>query len=235
MTCGKHSEPMSQYLLQLLPPTLISIMDEGHTDKDLSIKEESKESGKKKKSKTAKAVLWAFKLTAISFFVSALISYLTEISSNTKYISVTFTVLGILIFVSICSDCIGVAFTSCDIIPFYAMASKRVYGARVAIWLIKRNEKVASVLNDLIGDVIGVVSGACATIIVFFFTKKISNDAWKQTLPILLTATVAALTIGGKAFMKAVAINRSKEIVLAVSRFLNLFVPPKRKPKKKKS
>ena len=208
-------------------------------DKDSSsIEEEPKQDKLKKEKKvktpTQKAVIWATKLTIISFVVSALISYLAELATNNKYVGVTIAVLVILVLISIIADSIGIAFTTCDIIPFYAMASKKVRGSKIAILLIKRNDKVASILNDLVGDIIGVISGACVAAVVYFFSKKIASEAWKQILPILLTALVASITIGGKAFMKAIAMKYSKEIVLAISKILSFLTPKKRIRNKKK-
>lgn len=198
-------------------------------DKDNQSIEETKQLKveKKVKTPTQKALIWATKLTVISFVVSAVISYLAELATNNKYVGLTIAVLVILVVISILADCIGIAFTTCDIVPFYAMASKKVRGSKIAIWLIKRNGKVASILNDLVGDIIGIISGACVAAIVYFFIKKIANDVWKQVLPIILTALVASVTIGGKAFMKAIAIKYSKNIVLFISKILSIFVPRK--------
>ena len=142
--------------------------------------------------------------------------------------------LGFLVLASILFDAIGVAVTSCDDAPIIAMASRKLYGAKTAMWLVKNSSTVASICNDVIGDIFGIISGACAAAIVVKLALSMA-DGWQRWLAIIVAGVVSAVTIGGKAFMKNVAIKNSKEFVLFVARLLAVFVPEERRRFKKES
>ena len=135
---------------------------------------------------------------------------------------------------SILFDAIGVAVTSCDDAPIIAMSSRKIYGAKTAMWLVKNSSTVASICNDVIGDIFGIISGACSAAIVVKIAVGLEED-WQRWIAIGIAAVVSAITIGGKAFMKTVAIKNSKEFVLFVARLLAFFVPEERRRFKKES
>ena len=66
--------------------------------------------------------------------------------------------LIVLISIGIITDIIGTAVTSADERPFIAMASKKINGAKQALRLIRKAERVSSILNDVAGDIVGVVA-----------------------------------------------------------------------------
>ena len=178
--------------------------------------------------------LWALKITIVTLFLSAFISFLTEITSSADNIIVTVILLLFLITASILFDGIGVAVTSCDITPIVSMASKKVYGAKTAMWLVKNNEKVANVCNDVIGDIFGIISGACGAAIVVKLMMTL-DESWQRWLTIGMSSIISALTIGGKAFLKNIAISNSKEFVMFVARVIGIFHPEERRRKKKQA
>ena len=184
--------------------------------------------GKPKK----KRDLWAVKITVISLFLSAFISFLTELTSSAENIAVTVVILLFLIAASIMFDGIGVSVTSCDITPIVSMASKKEYGAKTAMWLVKNNEKVSNVCNDVIGDIFGIISGACGAAIAIRIVTM-TDESWEQWTAIAVSAVVSALTIGGKAFLKNIAISKSKEFVLFVARIIAVFDPEERRRRRK--
>ena len=139
--------------------------------------------------------------------------------------------LFFLILCSILFDGIGVASTSCDITPFVSMASRKVYGAKTALWLVKNNEKVSNVCNDVIGDIFGIISGACSAAIVVKLVVGM-DQKWQQWVTIGISALVSALTIGGKAFLKNIAISNSKEFIMFVARIIAIFNPEERRRRK---
>ncbi len=175
--------------------------------------------------------LWWLKIGVISLFLSAFISFISEMTASTEQIIVTVMLLMFLILASILFDGIGVAATSCDITPIRSMASKKIYGAKTALWLVKNNEKVSNVCNDVIGDIFGIISGACTAAIVVKIVA-VTDIAWQRWLTILISSIVAALTIGGKAFLKDIAISNSKEFIMFVARIIAIFSPEERKRKK---
>lgn len=177
---------------------------------------------------------WALKITIVSFVLSAFISFLTELTSSAENIIVTVILLLFLIMASILFDGIGVAVTSCDITPIVSMASKKEYGAKTALWLVKNNEKVSNVCNDVIGDIFGIISGACGAAIAIKIVT-LTDDRFQQWIAIAVSAVVSALTIGGKAFLKNIAISNSKEFVMFVARIIAVFHPEERRRRKKEA
>ena len=116
---------------------------------------------------------------------------------------------------------IGVAITAQDETPFHSMASKKIKGSTHSVKLLKNSDKLASICNDVIGDVCGVVSGSAGVLVASTISKKINID---QSLVVLIvTAVIASLTITGKAYGKTIAINKSKEITEKVGKVLNKF------------
>ena len=163
---------------------------------------------------------WVIKIVIISFIVSVVFTFASaEVLGSAGYI-MAFVVLAVFIAIGVLFDVIGVAVTAATDKPFHSMASHKVSGAAESIALIKNAEKVASLCNDIVGDVCGIVSGATAVII----AAKLMNDMQTQnvTWQLVISGAVAALTIGGKAMGKATAINKSTGIVFAVGRFLSV-------------
>ena len=191
-----------------------------------------KNGGKQKKKPKKKRNLWSVKITVISLFLSAFFSFISEMTASSEHMIVTILLLLFLILASILFDGIGVAATSCEATPIVSMASKKVYGAKTALWLVKNNEKVSNVCNDVIGDIFGIISGACTAAIVAKLVI-VAGEGWQKWLAIILSSVVAALTIGGKAFLKNIAINNSRELVMLVARVLAVFSPEERRRYKK--
>ncbi len=164
--------------------------------------------------------------------MSAFFSYLSEIVSNAEQIVVVIVLLAFLILSGILFDAIGVAVTSCDTTPIISMASRKVYGAKTALWLTKNSDTVSSVCNDIVGDIFSIISGACSAALVVKITMSL-QQTWQIVLSIAVSAIVSAMTIGGKAFMKKIAISNSKDFVMFVARVLAIFNKDERKIRKK--
>lgn len=199
--------------------------DSKHCDK-------SQKDDKKKKSSKKKRNIWWIKATVISLVLSAFFSYLSEIVSNAEQIVVVIVLLAFLILSGILFDAIGVAVTSCDTTPIISMASRKVYGAKTALWLTKNSDTVSSVCNDIVGDIFSIISGACSAALVVKITMSL-EQTWQIVLSIAVSAIVSAMTIGGKAFMKKIAISNSKDFVMFVARVLAIFNKDERKIRKK--
>lgn len=199
--------------------------DSKHCDK-------SQKDDKKKKSFKKKRNVWWIKATVISLVLSAFFSYLSEIVSNAEQIVVVIVLLAFLILSGILFDAIGVAVTSCDTTPIISMASRKVYGAKTALWLTKNSDTVSSVCNDIVGDIFSIISGACSAALVVKITMSL-QQTWQIVLSIAVSAIVSAMTIGGKAFMKKIAISNSKDFVMFVARVLAIFNKDERKIRKK--
>ena len=184
------------------------------------------------KRKGAKRNLWPLKVTIITLFLSAFFSFFTEIISTKSNLIVALLICVLLIVISIIFDGIGVSVTNCDIAPLTAMAARRVPGSRRAIRMVQNSEKVSSICCDVIGDICGVISGACSAAIVIKMIEFSSADAHKLILSIITSAVIAALTVGGKALEKTVAIKNSKEMVMLTARILGIFSREDRRDRK---
>ena len=175
---------------------------------------------------------WIIMIFFLTLLISGMMSFVSSELLNGATMAASFAILICIILIGIVFDIIGVAVTSAEETPFHSMASKKVPEATEALKLIRNANRVSSFCNDVIGDICGVISGsASAVIAVRVFAGK-SNSA---LLDLLLSATVAALTVGGKAFGKTFAISMSTSIVQMTARvicfFKHLF---KQKPRQKK-
>ncbi|HOB28354.1 MAG: hypothetical protein WAQ32_07115 [Dethiobacteria bacterium] len=164
---------------------------------------------------------WVARITIWSFVLAVAIGIITRLLLDVIYsLLLSFLILLAVIMLGIIFDIIGTAAAAADQAPLNAKAARKTDGARRAVELLRHADQVANFCNDVIGDISGIVSGTLAAIII----SRLA--AVKPLLPveiyggILLTALVAALTVGGKAWGKNVAISRSTEIILFVGKIL---------------
>ncbi|HKL94079.1 MAG TPA: hypothetical protein VJZ69_02205, partial [Clostridia bacterium] len=207
----------------------------GRCDKQIKTQiYESKVDALDKKDKTQhKYSLWSLKITIITFALAIFFSFLSELTASTGNIVVTVLLLVFLILGNIVFDGIGVAVTACALAPLVSMSSRKVYGAKTAMNLVKNAEKVSNICSDVIGDIFGIISGACSISIVIRLLTLFENPN-QQILTIGLSSIVAALTVGGKAIVKEIAIKNSKDLVMFVARIAAIFSKDERKNKKKR-
>ena len=118
---------------------------------------------------------------------------------------------------------IGLAVASANLEHFTAMAARKVKGSKQAISLVKSADKVSSILNDVVGDVCGILSGAAGASIVAKIAIDNSGAFLAILVPSLIAAIIAGLTIAGKSAFKAVAIKHANQITLGFAKFVNLF------------
>lgn len=194
----------------------------------LPVVTETKESDNVKKPKKGlnKRTIWTIKITGITLILAIVVSFITEITSSKSNIAISIIILSILIIISIIFDAVAVAATSCEVAPILSMAARRVKSAKVAVKLVQNAEKVSNICADVIGDMCGIISGSTAAAIVI--KLAIANPDYNIYTSILLSSVVAALTVGGKAFFKAIAIKNSKEIIMFASKVIGLVYKPKK-------
>lgn len=171
---------------------------------------------------------WVATITPLSFFISVSMSYLSNGALATVNNAIAFFILLLFILFGILFDIIGVAATSVTEKELHSMAAKKVKGARQAVWLAQNAEKVASICNDVVGDISGIISGATGAVIIANITQGLSA---LPTLIISLTVTgcIAAATIGGKATGKAFGISKSVSVVHTAGRILAFLHLPREK------
>lgn len=164
---------------------------------------------------------WIAAVTSLAFFISLVFSFFSETTiPNANSIVATIVIL-LFIGIGIIFDMVGIAITVADIKTFNSMATKQVRGARLAVKLIKNNEKASSFCNDVIGDICGIISGSAGVALSNILAETLNANLFIVSL--LITALIAALTIGGKAIGKATAINKSTLILFRFSKIISYF------------
>jgi len=186
---------------------------------------------KKEKAKQSKQK-WVLTVVCLSFGLSVVMSFVTSVFVESAGLLVALLSLITLVMLGIITDIIGTAVTSANEQPFIAMASKRIAGAKQALHLIRRAERVSSLLNDVVGDIVGIISGSAGSVIAVYL---VSLGLRSAVASMLITAFTSAFMIGGKAYGKGLAIENSDRIVLLVGRAMALFEAKKKKQKKKKT
>ena len=175
----------------------------------------------KKKELRKQNYKWILKITLIAFIISLCFSFLSETFIPKVSLILGIIILIIVIMLGIVFDMIGVAVTSADEKPFHSMSARKVKGASVAVMFKKNADKVSSFCNDVIGDICGIVSGSAGVIIATTLSQTLNVNIFVVTL--IVTATIAALTIGGKAFGKSIAINKSNYILYEFAKIVSNF------------
>lgn len=165
---------------------------------------------------------WVIKTIVITFSLSALFTVLSSGIIEMVNIWIAVLILLFIISLGILFDIIGMAVTTADEAPFHSMAAKRVRFSRRAIKLIKAKDKVSNFCNDVIGDICGIISGSASAAVVAYIIKMYPNLNG-FLISLVVTASVAALTVGGKAVGKSIAIRYSSFIVYNVAKTLSVL------------
>lgn len=185
-----------------------------------------KRSVNKKKEKEKRGRRWVITVILITFVISSLLQMIQAGLMSKVNLAMAFVILITFVMIGILFDIIGVAVTSANETPFHSLSSQKIRGAKEAVRLIRSADRVGSFCNDVIGDIVGIISGSATTVIV---TMIISSgiDFNNFALTTIMTAIVAALTIGGKAAGKRVAIDKSDSIVFFVGKVISFIAPVK--------
>lgn len=164
---------------------------------------------------------WITTIFGATIGISAAMSFLSNEMLSGGGLILSFAVLLVIILIGILFDIIGVSVTAAEEKPFHSMAAKKVPEAREALKMLRRAERVSSFCNDVVGDICGVISGSAAAVIA---AKAITgmSPVLGSVVQLLLSAVVAGLTVGGKAFGKSIAMNNSTAIIHAAAKVMYL-------------
>lgn len=179
----------------------------------------------KKKNKDFKNkynIKWVIVITMWTFVMAIIFSMITEGLVNNINIFLAILILLVIILIGVFFDTIGIAVTVGEEKPFHSMAANKMEEAKYAIRLVRNASQVSNFCNDVIGDISGIVSGAVGTTIIYVIidTYGIINGSF---LSIIITSLIAAVTVGGKAFGKSVAILHSEKIMIKLAKVLNFL------------
>lgn len=165
---------------------------------------------------------WIGFIMGVSFVLSVGMSYISNEALRGAGAILSFIVLFLFIALGILFDMIGVSATSATEKEFHSMAAHKVRGAKEAVWMTRNAEKVSSICNDVVGDICGIISGATGALIVTHLTAN-KTGAQVLMVSLLITGLISALTIGGKAAGKGVAIANSSRILFICGQVLSIL------------
>ena len=148
---------------------------------------------------------WIINITLITFLITIFFSLTSQIILENVNIIIGIIIILLFIFIGVLFDIIGVAVQSSDATVFHAMASKKVKNAKTAKKMLKNSAKVSSFCNDVIGDICNIISGSAGVVISSYIANKYNISITLITL--IITSLIAALTIGGKAIGKQIAVD----------------------------
>jgi len=164
---------------------------------------------------------WILVITIITFFISMILGYFSLIVTEKVSLGLAAFVLFVIVFTGIFFDLLGIAVTAAEETPFHAMAAHRLRGAKESIIIIRNAGPVANFFNDVIGDIAGIISGSATAAILIKINQEFSVDT--AILSFVLTAVVAAITVGGKAIGKEIALRHSGYVVFKMGYILSFF------------
>lgn len=175
-----------------------------------------------KKEEKRKNRNWVLTIFFTTILISGTISLVSDLVMERSSMVVAFIILLLIIGVGIIFDIVGMAVATADEKPFHAMAARKVKGAKQCIMLLRNAERVSSICNDVVGDICGVVSGSASATIA---AQVLANFefGWPDVVSLLMSSLVAALTVGGKAIGKGIAVNSCTEIVYHAGQVIYFF------------
>jgi hypothetical protein len=157
-------------------------------------------------------------LLALTFGLALGVTVLAQRTMRRLTLWSGFMTVIIIVMLGVVFDVIGVAATRAQEPPFLAMASKRLPGARHALYLVRNADRVATICCDVVGDIAGTLSGAAGFAIVIGLLGSRSEEALAGALTV---ASIASFTVLGKALGKRVAIREANTIIRCVGTALD--------------
>ncbi len=164
--------------------------------------------------KTSGSPSYIFFIAIGSFSLAILFAVISELLVHKlNDLVLAFILLFAIILFGIVADILATAVAAAQEAPFHAMSTKRVLGAQQGVVLLRNADKVANIAGDVIGDIAGTVSGAMGISIVARILLR-HPELDQFLLSIVTTASIASLTISGKAIGKKIALDNANKVVL---------------------
>jgi CBS domain containing-hemolysin-like protein len=165
---------------------------------------------------------WIIKAFLMTFFIALFFSTISNVlieECNNVFVLIILSL--IFIAIGIIFDIIGTAVLTANIATFHAKSSKKIKGSKEGVQLIKNASRVASVCNDVIGDICGIVSGSMGAIISIHLADLLNINI--VIVALIISSIISSLTVGCKAIGKKYATKNSDQIIFIVARLLNKF------------
>ena len=123
---------------------------------------------------------WALKATIITFFTSAFFSFVAESTESNGNLIVIVVLLLFLIVGNVVFDGIGIAAATADETEVKRLSKHCGRSEKIAIYIVENADIVSNVCNDVIGDIFGILSGACTVVITASVTKGLDTVTGKD-------------------------------------------------------
>lgn len=172
------------------------------------------------------AINWSLAIAVITLVLAAIFSIVSTYLISGVTWAIGMVIVFIIVFIGIFFDMLGIAATAADETPFHAMAAERVNGSKQSILIVRSADRFASFCNDVIGDISGIISGTASAIVVISFTISMGqreDSVFHYIVAVVFTSVVAAVTVGGKAFGKSMAIRYSTPILFQVGKLFYIL------------
>ena len=102
-------------------------------------------------------------------------------------LKINIIILLIVIFIGVIFDMIGVAALTSKKENFHAMASKKIKGSKEAIEILKHADMFATICNDIVGDISGILSGGFGAVLAINLSTIVNIS------PVASTIIISAL------------------------------------------
>lgn len=178
-----------------------------------------------KNRKLKRSIKFSLTIAVITFVLAAVLSVISSsVMGGVAWTTGLFIVI-LIVVIGILFDTLGTASTAAKEAPLHAMSAEKVTGAREAVLIVRNADKFSSFCNDVIGDISGIISGTTLAIVVIQLARTLEASDTSPTyimVSVLLTSFVAAITVGGKAIGKYIAINSSTKVILFAGKAVNI-------------
>jgi CBS domain containing-hemolysin-like protein len=165
---------------------------------------------------------WIIKAFLMTFFIAIIFSSLSNViinKCNNVIVLIIITIFFILF--GVLFDIVGTAVLTANESTFHAKSAKKIKGSKEGVQLIKNSPRIASICNDVIGDICGIISGSCGAILSIYIANSLFINVVLTTL--VISSLISSLTVGGKAIGKKYATKKSDEIVFIVAKIISNF------------
>lgn len=176
------------------------------------------EDREKKKSLFQKYYKWPLTVAIVAFVLSFIFSYLSNTAITNIDIVPGIALLVFVVLFGVLFDLIGTAVPLAKEEKIHAMATKKIKGAKTAIYLVKNSEKFSNICCDVVGDICGVISGAIGTMLALEIINAFESG-WYITF--IITALISSITISAKAITKGIAKKHATEIISSFSKLFH--------------
>ena len=164
---------------------------------------------------------WIYKVFLMTFFLSLTFSFVSNTISTNANLFIMILITILVIAIGIIFDMIGTASLTSNEATFHAKSSKKIKGAKESLKLLKNSVKVASICNDVIGDICGIISGGMGAMVAISLSRIIGGNTVLAS--ILVSSIISSLTVGGNAICKTIAIKKCDDIVFIVGKIKTIF------------